>query len=129
MKKTRPLNFDVLPMVDKMEIFIQLNPDVAERINNSKYLIEVRERSRAALMFFSKPAGDTKDWRNAAYLRAGLNEFYSIEDAARRDWKQTSNTGKPPRICESVNPLVHFTNKSVLMDTLLCISSLYTRCF
>jgi len=93
-------------MVDKMEIFIQLDPDVAERINNSKYLIEVRERSRAALMFFSKPAGDTKDWRNAAYLRAGLNEFYSIEDAARRDWKQTSNTGKPPRI--NGYPPLHF---------------------
>lgn len=90
-----------------MDIFIRLDLDVEQTLSKNDNLIETNERARSALMFFCKQSGDAEPWKNSAYLRAGLNEFYSIEDAARRDWKRSENIGIPPRIRESSNPLVH----------------------
>ena len=45
--------------------------------------------------------------RNNARLRAGLNEFYSIEAAVVRDLRAARMTATPPRLRESQNPLVH----------------------
>jgi hypothetical protein len=76
-------------------------------LTERSYFHEVTERTQAALMFFFQTKGDDARVRNNARLRAGLNEFYSIEDAAVRDLRTAGIESKPPRLRESANPLVH----------------------
>ncbi|MBV5329976.1 MAG: hypothetical protein JZU65_20515 [Chlorobium sp.] len=106
MKSIRTLDFTTLPELDEMDIFIRLDGEIEEELKGSDIFQEVYERSQAALMFVCQANKEYKPWRNAAYLRAGLNEFYSIEDAARRDCK-TNGLQKPAMISASNNPLVH----------------------
>jgi hypothetical protein len=107
MNQIRTLDFSGLPLIEGMDIIIRLDFDVHTVLSETRTLSEVSERSQAALMFICGAAKEKEAWRNSALLRAGLNEFYSIEDAARRDFKNHLPTLKPPAIRESKNPLVH----------------------
>jgi len=90
-----------------MDIFIRLDGELDTELKESNIFQEVYERSQAVLMFVCQANKEYEPWRNAAYLRAGLNEFYSLEDAARRDCKINGLREKPAMISESNNPLVH----------------------
>ena len=84
------LNFALLPDISRMGILIRLEEDVHDFIANEEKLSEVFERAESALMFFSKANKESENWRSSAFLRAGLNEYYSLEDAAKRNWKQAT---------------------------------------
>lgn len=90
-----------------MSVFIRLDDDLEDKLKESPIFEETYERSQASLMFIFNANGEHDLWRNSAYLRAGLNEFYSIEDAARRDFKKNNIGIKPPKISDSNNPLIH----------------------
>jgi hypothetical protein len=90
-----------------MDIFIRLDRSIEKKFENLGLLSETHERAQSALMFFFQTKEDQERWRNDARLRAGLNEFYSIEDAAQRDFRRAGKSSKPPRIAESKSPLVH----------------------
>lgn len=103
----RILNFTLLPDINSMDVFIRLDGDLEDKFKHSSIFEETYERSQASLMFLCSANKEFESWRNSAYLRAGLNEFYSIEDAARRDFKKHKLGNKPPKISDSNNPLVH----------------------
>lgn len=107
MKAIRTFDFSQLPAIEAMDIIIRLDWDVHTALIEGGPLPEVHERAQAALMFMCGTAQDKEPWRNSAFLRAGLNEFYSIEDAARRDCRRNLPSVKPPPIRESCSPLVH----------------------
>ncbi len=107
MKTIRSLNFATLPKMNGMPILIRLDDELETELKESNIFQEMYERSQAVLMFVCKANKEYEPWRNAAYLRAGLNEFYSLEDAAKRDCKINGQQGKPAMIRESNNPLVH----------------------
>lgn len=108
MKKTiRILDFSYLPIIDGMDIFKRHDLDVENALKKDGPLVEVFERSHAALMFFCGVGRDNDEIKNSAYLRAGLNEFYSLEDAAKRDFRSMGQKIDPPKISSSPNPLVH----------------------
>lgn len=110
MKQERALIFELLPVIEHMDIFIRLDIGIENSLEIEKgRLAEVYERVQSALMFFCqvKTESESDLWRNAAHLRAGLNEFYSIEDAARRDFKLACLGKGSAKICDSKNPLLH----------------------
>lgn len=107
MKQQRKLDFKCLPLIDEMDIFIRLDRLIEKRFGELSFLTETHERAQSALMFFFQTGENDVRWRNDARLRAGLNEFYSIEAAARRDFRLAERCLKPPCIAESQSPLVH----------------------
>jgi len=107
MSVKRTLDFALMPDVNGMDIFIRLDGGLEDKLKNSSILKETYERSQASIMFVCSANKKYESWRNSAFLRAGLNEFYSIEDAARRDFKKNNMNFKPPKISDSNNPLVH----------------------
>lgn len=107
MKKECILDFDLLPELNEMDIFIRLDTDLDAKLKEDGIFQEVYERSRSALMFTCGADAKDEAWRNAARLRAGLNEFYSLEDAAKRDFKRNCINEEPAKIRDSKNPLVH----------------------
>ena len=107
MKEKRTLDFDSLPELNGMDIFIRLDTDLDAKLKEDGTFQEVYERSQSALMFICGTNAEDEAWRNAARLRAGLNEFYSLEDAAKRDCKRNCIKEKPVKIHDSKNPLVH----------------------
>jgi hypothetical protein len=108
MTKKRPvLEFENLPSIDSHDIFIRLDRSVDKRFQELGFLAETYERAQSALMFFFQTSDEDAPWRNDARIRAGLNEFYSMEDAARRDFRRAKVGVKPSDIKESRSPLVH----------------------
>ena len=107
MKQRRRFDFGTLPPIDGMDMFIRLDRSIGTSFAELGFMTETYERAQSALMFFFQTKEDDARWQNEARLRAGLNEFYSIEDAARRDFLHAAKTVEPPRIAESRNPLVH----------------------
>jgi hypothetical protein len=101
------LDLENLPSVDGMDMFIRLDQSVESKFEQFAFLRETHDRAQSALMFFFQTKGDEARWRNDARLRAGLNEFYSIEDAAQRDFRLAGKNSTPPRIAESKSPVVH----------------------
>jgi hypothetical protein len=102
----RPLDLALLPAIESMDIFVRLDPAVDKPLKAS-HLAEVYERAQCAVIFFSKAHKEDKDmWLGSGYLRAGLNEFYSLEDAAVRDCRRVK-LHPPGRIRQSSNPLIH----------------------
>lgn len=101
------MDLHTLPQVDSMDIFIRLDNDVDNILKEGCNFQEVYERAKAALMFICQANDKNEDWRNSALLRAGLNEFYSLEGAAKRDCKRNKIGVCPARIRDSKNPLVH----------------------
>src|SRR5438105_8465180 len=58
-------------------------------------------------MFLFRTTEEEVKWRNDARLRAGLNEFYSLEAAVVRDLRSAQVKVTPPRLSQSRNPLIH----------------------
>jgi hypothetical protein len=105
--KLRQLNFSLLPVIEYAGMIVRLDRDVDERLCSDETLCEFYDRARSALMFFFLAKDDSERWRNDAMLRAGLNELYGMEDAARRGFKLAGRLVKPPTLADSANPLVH----------------------
>ncbi len=93
--------------MDGMDMFIRLDQGTEEKFAELGYMVETYERAEAALMFFFQTSEKDVRWRNDARLRAGLNEFYSLEAAVLRDVRTAKVAVVPPRLCESSNPLIH----------------------
>ena len=107
MNSQRPLNFSLLNEIQSASILIRLSRDIDEKLGNLSYMEEFHHRAQAALMFFLKTDADLDSWRNEAYLRAGLNELYSLVDAGRRAFRKSGQKARPPLLSESLHPLVH----------------------
>ena len=103
----RKLDYTRLPAVDAMNLFSKFEDGVEGILTESQPLPEVYERARASLMFFRSVNDNNENWINSAYIRAGLNEFYSLEDAARRDFKALGQKNSAVEIKQSQNPLIH----------------------
>jgi hypothetical protein len=101
------MDFNLLPPIDGMDIFVRLNPAIENGFNQSGFLDETFDRARAAVLFFCEMQGTDPHWQSEARLRAGLNEFYSIQDEAKRDFRQAQVQVKTPQIRDSDNPLLH----------------------
>lgn len=106
-RTVRHLDFSRFPVIESMDIFIRMDRATEEVLAARGYFHEVTERTQGALMFFFETKSDDSRVRSNARLRAGLNEFYSIEDAAVRDLRAAGIKSKPPRLRESESPLVH----------------------
>ena len=104
-RPVRALDFSTLPVIESMDMFIRLDRGIEARL--AELFKETRERADASLMFFFQTSEKDDRWRNDARLRAGLNEFFSLEAAAVRDLRGAGKAIIPPRLCESLNPLVH----------------------
>lgn len=108
MTKKRTLDFSLLPEIDGMDIFIRLDGDLEDKLKSTPSLRETYERSKASLMFVCGANKEYDLWKNSAYLRAGLNEFYSIEDAARRDFKKSNNANKDAGFAKNAEQFCQF---------------------
>ena len=104
----RQLDFSLLPVIEFAGMIVKLDREVDERLCADEKLSEFYDRARSALMFFFLAKEGSERWRNDAMLRAGLNELYAMEDAARRAFKLSGRSAKPPTLTGSANPLVHF---------------------
>ena len=107
MSDKRDLDFSLLPNIDSMDLFMRHEIDIDEKLKEDGLLPEVFERAKASLMFFWETSDKNEDWRNSAFIRGGLNEFYSLEDAAKRDFKKITKNVVPSKIRESRHPLIH----------------------
>ncbi len=100
------LDFTLLPTIDSMSIFSTLPKSLDDRLRGAVGFEEFHERAKSALMFFAQLSHENEVWRNAASLRAGLNEFYSLNDALRRVFKKNGLNKKSPYSWEEhPNPL------------------------
>lgn len=108
MKAPHSLNFSLLNKIQSSSVLIRPSRDVDEQLRRFlPSMEEFYQRTQAALMFVLKTDAETESWINEAYIRAGLNEFYSLEDAARRAFRCMGQVRTPPTLRESFNPLVH----------------------
>ena len=74
----RKLDYSMLPSIKSMNLFSKFEDGVEGVLTENQPLPEVYERARASLMFFRSVNDDNENWLNSAYIRAGLNEFYSL---------------------------------------------------
>lgn len=107
MKPRRVLSFSLLPEITSASIFARLSRALDEELLARPYLQEFHERAQSAIMFFFQMAPESESWRNEARVRAGLNELYSLEDAARRGFRNSRQASPPPTLAGSAHPLVH----------------------
>jgi hypothetical protein len=107
MKKLRALDLSLLQDVESASILIRPSRDIAAAVSELPYMKEFYDRTQASIMFVLRTDSSTDAWRNEAYLRAGLNEFYSLEDAARRAFRASGNANSVPLLATSKHPLVH----------------------
>lgn len=102
------LDFSLLPELDYAGILTTLNEDIEAMFLKIGVLQETLNRAKGALMLFSKAFhANGEAWKDEAYIRAGLNEFYSIEQALIREHKLAKLPGPPLEINISSNPLLH----------------------
>ena len=107
MKEIRYLNLSLLEEVKTASIFSKLTKDLDLILQELPHMAEFYQRAQSAIMFFTSLESVKVSWKNEAHIRAGLNEFYSLEDAARRAFRNSSALLNSPSISESSNPLVH----------------------
>jgi len=105
--KRRELDLNLLPDVSTLDAIRRFEPDVRAVLNHDSDFPELNDRADSSLYLLSRVDSDTRSRYNSAYFRAGLNDFYSLEDAARRDCRKIGLKLEPPLIRESPNPLVH----------------------
>lgn len=101
------LNFDELPIIECSDIFIRFPPKSEKLFSLYPELSETHERANAALNFFchcNKIHTNMSD----AYIRAGLNEFFCMEEALSRDLKKLPINITTINITNSRNPLLHY---------------------
>lgn len=107
MKSLRVLSFSSLPELQSASIFTRLSSALDGELLLRLYLKEFHERAQSSIMFFFQMDPDNEPWRNEARVRAGLNEFYSLEDAARRGFRISHQANSTPTLSGSAHPLVH----------------------
>ena len=103
----KAFDWNTLPKIEYMGILIKFDRDIEEFFKFDMDLVEVKKRAMASRMFFAQAVKITDPLIIGAYIRAGLNEFVSMEGAARIDWKKLFNHQKPPFLKDSENPLVY----------------------
>ena len=96
------LDFGLLPQIVRHRVFMNLPVSIDGPLSKLK-LPETLDRLRAANRFLAEVSATEKDWINRGYLRAGLNEFRSVDEALR--WDLGHRSGHIPT--KSRNPLVH----------------------
>jgi len=102
------LDFSLLPELNSTGILTTLDADIEAMFVRIGVFPETLNRARGALMLFSKTFGaHDESWRDEAYIRAGLNEFYSIEQVLKREHKIANLPGSSLEIYNSLNPLLH----------------------
>lgn len=98
--------WDLLPEIKYSSILIKFDDDVEEFFKVNNDLINVKERARAARMFFVGQCASGEAWRLSAHLRAGLSEYVSMSEALNVDCRKLG-LGKPPKLLiGSANPIV-----------------------
>jgi len=98
------LDFSLLPSLETTSIFKGMDGKYKEALN-SLNIPETTDRLKASALFFSE-CSQTKDkWKNRSYLRAGLSEFRSVNQALR--WDNGGSTKNIPTLNKSKNPLIH----------------------
>jgi hypothetical protein len=102
-----PLDFHLLPALDRATIFMRLSRRIEENMKGSIASGETLDRARAAAMFFRSASSESESWWNEAFLRAGLGEFVSMSSALSRDLEAAGSDKTPHRIQDSRNPLLH----------------------
>lgn len=107
MKVARTLDLSMLPELTSANILSSLSRAIDEQFKEIPELREFHERSQAALMFFCNLNAESESWRNEAFIRAGLNEFYSLEDAARRGFRVSHSPNSVATFSDSQHPLIH----------------------
>ena len=107
MNVRRTLDLYLLGTIDSADIVIRLSQQVNERFRDDLSLKELYDRARSAIHFFLPLNDGSEAWWVEAKIRAGLNEVYSMEDAARRAFRRSSRVAKPPKLSDSRHPLVH----------------------
>lgn len=106
MKAQRDLDFSLLRAPESMDIVIRLPADVDAHLSSQPSLKEFYDRARSSLHFLVK-GKDGEAWRIESLMRAGLNEFYSLEDSANRVYRLRQRGLAAPEMCDSKHPLVH----------------------
>lgn len=107
MKTYRVMDFSLLPEVKSGRLFIRLSSTIEKDLLARSYLQEFHERAKSAVMFFGQMDAKNEPWQNEARVRAGLNEFYSLEDAVRRGFRISKQVCSPPKLADSPHPLIH----------------------
>ena len=102
----RTLDLNLLGTIDSCDIVIRLSQEVNERLRDDPSFKELYDRARAAIHFFLQRNDGGDAWWVEAKIRAGLNEVYSMEDAARRAFRLSARVSKPPKLSDSPHPLV-----------------------
>ena len=97
------LDFAALPresFFDSRSLLIILPKQIEERLAS---LPQTVERVCSAAMFAELSAKQTEPWLAAAFLRAALADYCSIEEVQKAD----KPSAKHLRVKDSVNPLLH----------------------
>jgi hypothetical protein len=101
------LDFALLPSVQGMSLLTGLDRKLDKEMEGRGIFSETLNRARGAVMLFHKVHGPKEPWQNEAYIRGGLCEFYSMDEALVRDLTSASATKEAHRIRDSRNPLLH----------------------
>jgi hypothetical protein len=100
------LDFNLLPNLTWGAILIRIDPDLESPLS---LLPQTLARARGAIRFASRTKSAEEEGLDVqeSYLRAALGEYASMEDALPRDMRQAGITGRPFRVRDSANPLLH----------------------
>jgi hypothetical protein len=99
----RTLDFSALPLKEffsTRSIFTKLSDPIEARLSRLPLTLE---RTRSAVMFAEMATRKTEEWIAAAYLRAALTEFCSMEEVLKNEFPN----GSPYSLVRSSNPLLH----------------------
>ena len=100
---TYTLDFTILPGDEAFEsrsIFIGPSNDLRNRLVSMPHTLE---RIESAIMFAAQSLKQSEPWRAAAFLRAALADFCSVEEMQKLDRGNKSHF----TIRSSANPLLH----------------------
>jgi len=121
------LDLNLMPGMDSSGILTTLDHKIEERFNTIGKLPETLNRARGSLMLFYQAKGHSESWRDEAYIRSGLNEFYSINESLKYEHKIAGFPGNALQIQHSSNPLLHLMllMRHVNVHTQLCPATRY----
>jgi hypothetical protein len=100
---SRQFDFNLLQseqFVASRSILIGLPEPLARRMSSLPLTLD---RAQSSIMFAAHASKQGEPWRAAAYLRASLAEFCSMEEVQETD----KPSAPPTKITDSLNPLLH----------------------
>jgi hypothetical protein len=100
------LDFNLLPNLTWGAILIRIDPDLESPLS---LLPQTLARAQGAIRFASRTKSAEEEGLDVqeSYLRAALGEYASMEDTLPRDMQQAGIQGRPYRVRDSANPLLH----------------------